>query len=50
METPEPPEAAPQPEPIPDEAVGAEPIVPTDDVIVPQEDPGAVPPAEDAEP
>ncbi len=34
METPEAPDAAPQPEPIPDEAVEAEPIVPTDDVVV----------------
>jgi hypothetical protein len=36
METPEPPDTAP--EPIPDEAVEAEPIVPTDDVVVPQDE------------
>lgn len=38
METPDVPEAAPQPEPIPAEEVGAEPIVPTDDVEVPLEE------------
>lgn len=46
MESLEAPDAAPRPEPIPDEAVEAEPIVPTDDVVVPPDDPDAVP-AED---